>query len=318
MNYAFDPELASIVPLLPSIDLSDVEAARAAVQSIMASSPEPDLRGVEISDFRAPVPDGTEVRVRVFRPEGRSPEPAALLSIHGGGFVSGSIDFELGAAAGLVRELGITIVSVDYRLAPEHPYPAALDDCMAALHWLHRQTDTLGIDPARIGVYGQSAGGGLAAAVALRCRDEGGPPLCFQFLGIPELDDRLDTPSMRAFVDTPMWNRANAELSWKHYFGALAGGDVPVYAAPARASDLANLPPAYVNAMEFDPLRDEAIDYATRMLHAGVAVELHVYPGTFHGSSAITTASVSRRIHIESVEAIRRGLAPSSITPLSL
>lgn len=307
MTHAFDPELAPAVPFLPAIDLSDVEASREALRNLVAAMPEPDLTGVATTGVNIGRSDGTGVSVRVFRPEGNASERAGLLYIHGGGFVTGSVDMEAAGAATFARELGIVVASVEYRLAPEHPYPAALDDCMAALRWLHGEADSLGIDPARIGVIGYSAGGGLAAAVALRARDEGAPPLCFQLLGIPELDDRLETSSMVAFTDTPMWNRANAELSWRYYLGP-STHDAPSHAAPARARDLRDLPPAYVSAMEFDPLRDEAIHYAARLLQAGVSVELHVYPGTFHGSSAITTATVSRRMQAEAIDALRRGL----------
>src|SRR5207247_8429091 len=136
------------------------------------------------------------------------------------------------------------VVSVDYRLAPEDPFPAGLEDCYAALRWIHDRAEDLGVDRERIGVIGGSAGGGLAAGLALLARDRGGPSLCFQFLGIPELDDRLDTPSMRAFVDTPLWNRPNAELSWPYYLGE-STGDVSPYAAPARAPDLRGLPQPY-------------------------------------------------------------------------
>jgi acetyl esterase/lipase len=131
--------------------------------------------------------------------------------------------------------------------------------------------------------------------------------LCFQFLGIPELDDRLETPSMRQFTDTPLWNRPSAEYSWRWYLGDQVG-DVSAYAAPARAIDLAGLPPAYVSTMEFDPLRDEGIIYAMRLLEAGVPVELHQYPGTFHGSSLVTTAAVSQRQAAEMIDVLRRGL----------
>ena len=165
----------------------------------------------------------------------------------------------------------------------------------------------MGIDRARIGVIGGSAGGGLAAGLALLARDRGGPSLCFQFLAIPELDDRLETPSMRQFTDTPLWNRPSAEYSWRWYLGG-QDGDVSPYAAPARATDLAGLPPAYVSTMEFDPLRDEGIIYAMRLLEAGVPVELHQYPGTFHGSSLVTTAAVSRRQGTEMIDVLRRGL----------
>ncbi|HZP28026.1 MAG TPA: alpha/beta hydrolase fold domain-containing protein, partial [Acidimicrobiia bacterium] len=165
-------------------------------------------------------------------------------------------------------------------------------------------------DGARIAVQGGSAGGGLAAALCLLARDRGGPAICFQYLGIPELDDRLETPSMQRFVDTPMWSRPAAERSWEWYLGELHGtSDVPIYAAPARATDLAGLPPAYVSVMEFDPLRDEGLDYACRMLQAGVSVELHCFPGTFHGSSMVQTSAVHRREAAERITVWKRALA---------
>jgi len=198
---------------------------------------------------------------------------------------------------------------VDYRLAPEHPYPAGLHDCYAALTFLHAEASALGVDPERVALLGTSAGGGLAAATALLARDRGGPPVCFQMLHIPELDDRLETPSMRTFVDSPLWNRPLAVKSWEFYLGALAGkDDVPVYAAPARATDLAGLPPAYVSTAENDPLRDEGIAYALGMLQAGVSVELHQFPGTFHGSALVPTAAVSRRAAQEASVVLRRAL----------
>jgi len=303
--YAFDPDLAPLVPLLPEVDIADPVAARAAIADFAAAGgfdAAVDRSGLEISDH-----DASGVLVRVYRPIDRTEARPGVLYIHGGGFVIGSIETEEANAATLARDLGIVVASVEYRLAPEHPYPAGLDDCTVALGWLHAHAEDFGLDPARVGVYGQSAGGGLAAALALRGRDRGGPPICFQFLGIPELDDRLDTPSMRAFVDTPLWSRPNAVLSWRHYLGALEG-DVPYDAAPARAVDLAGLPPAYVCAMEFDPLRDEAIDYGRRLLAAGVPTELHVFPGTFHGSSFVADASITQRIHGEELVALRRGL----------
>jgi acetyl esterase len=210
----------------------------------------------------------------------------------------------------LARELGVPVVTVDYRLAPEHPYPAGLEDCYAGLVWVAKNADALGIDPDRIAIHGESAGGGLCAALALLARDRGGPSIAFQYLGVPELDDRLDTPSMRAFTDTPIWNRPNAIFSWDSYLGAgkRGGADVPIYAAPARATDLTGLPPAYVSVMEFDPLRDEGIAYAQALMHAGVSVELHAFPGTFHGSSLVEQAAVSRREADEALTVLRRAL----------
>jgi acetyl esterase len=211
-------------------------------------------------------------------------------------------------AVRLANDLGAVVVSVEYRLAPENPYPAAIEDCDAALCWVHEQASELGVDPTRVAVVGSSAGGGLAAGLNLLARDRGGPPICFQFLGIPEIDDRLDTPSMQQFVDTPMWTRASAEQSWRRYLGDLYGGDVPAYAAPARATDLSGLPPTYVSTMEYDPLRDEGIIYALRLLQAGVSVELHSFPGTFHGSAAVTSAAVTQRQFAEMALALRRAL----------
>jgi acetyl esterase/lipase len=309
-KYAFDPELAPMVALLPSIDITDPVAARRAIADFVKAAnlaSDFDRAGLSITDHQVPQTDGEDLVVRVYQPEVRDLSRAGLIYLHGGGFVMGSIDTEDMNAATLARSLGIVVASVEYRLAPENPYPSGLDDCVVALSWLHEQAAALGVDAGRIGVYGQSAGGGLAAAVALRARDQGGPPICFQYLGIPELDDRLDTPSMHAFDDTPMWNRPNAELSWRYYLGQLEG-DVPCYAAPARAPDLGGLPPAYVCAMELDPLRDEAIDYASRLLQMGVPTELHVFPGTFHGSSFVRQAAVSRRGYEEGLVALRRGL----------
>jgi len=168
------------------------------------------------------------------------------------------------------------------------------------------------VDASRVAIAGSSAGGGLSAGVALMARDRGGPPICFQFLGIPELDDRLDTPSMKAFTDTPVWNRPNAVLSWRYYLGALAGSDdIPIYAAPARATDLSGLPPTYISTNEYDPLRDEGIDYAVRLMQAGVNTELHCFPGTWHGSSMIVTAQVSQRAGRETLAVLAKALHPA-------
>ncbi len=309
MAYRYDAELADLVPFIPPGGIEDVGAAREwMVEMSRLASAEFDASGLVIEDRAVPGPTGgPEVPVRLYRPATADGTVPGLLYLHGGGFVVGSVEVENAGAGGLARSLGIAVASVEYRLAPEHPFPAGVEDCYAALVWFHDHAESLAIDPDRIGIFGQSAGGGLSAAVSLMARDRGGPPLCLQFLGIPELDDRLDTPSMRRFVDTPMWNRPNAVLSWRHYLGDQPG-DVSPYAAPARAVDLAGLPPAYVSTMEFDPLRDEGIHYALRLLEAGVTVELHSYPGTFHGSSLFPHAAVSKRIQAETLDALRRGL----------
>jgi acetyl esterase/lipase len=308
---AYDPEIAPFVPMLPTVaDWSDMEAARAGLEEmIAAAAPAQSLdMGVDFEDRMIQGPaDAPDLAVRIYRPREAHGTLPGVLYIHGGGFCVGSIQSEHIGAMEAASSAEALVVSVEYRLAPEHPFPAGIEDCYAALGWMAGEADALGIDVDHIGVIGGSAGGGLAAGVALMARDRGGPALCYQVLNIPELDDRLDTPSMRQFTDTPLWNRPSAEISWRYYLGENAG-EVSPYAAPARATDLSNLPPAYVSTMEFDPLRDEGILYAMRLLEQGVSTELHQFAGTFHGSSMLVSAEVSQRGNEEMMAALRRGL----------
>ena len=312
MGYAFDPELAPWVAMLPKLDLDDIVAARAAMSEMAAQRGGELPPNVTVRAVSIPGPEGApEVPVRVYTPTDRTGALPALVYLHGGGFLVGDLDTFHFETARIAAEVGAVVVSVDYRLAPEHPFPAGLEDCYAALRWTHDTAGELGVDVARIAVGGESAGGGLSAAVALLARDRGGPALCFQLLGIPELDDRLETPSMTAFTDTPLWNRPAAVISWKYYLGESASGLDIKYAAPARATDLSGLPPAYVTTCEFDPLRDEGLQYAQRLVQAGVSVEIHHYPGTFHGSALVTEAAVSKRMAADELDALRRGLRAS-------
>jgi acetyl esterase len=312
MAYAIDPELQPLIELLPTVDLDDLEGSRArTLELVRTINAGVDVAGVVSVDHLVTGPDdASDVLVRVYAPDGPAAAGGrpALLDIDGGGFTGGSIEMEHGFCVSVARRLGIVAATVEYRLAPEHPFPAGIEDCYAALRWLHEAASDLGIDRTRVGVGGQSAGGGLAAGTALLARDRGETPLCFQFLGIPELDHRLETASMHAFADTPLWSRPQAIVSWERYLGPAHGGAVSPYASPAIAPDLSGLPPAYVTTMEFDPLRDEGILYALRLMEAGVQVELHSYPGTFHGSSLVTTAAVSRRANEELLVALARGL----------
>jgi acetyl esterase/lipase len=308
MTYAFDPELLPWLAMLPEgVSFDDIPATRSRMSEILDQMPtyEPE-NPVTVEEKLIPGPAGApEVRVRVYTPTSVATPRPGYVSIHGGGFAVGDLDQDAPFSLEIADRIGAVVVSVDYRLAPENPYPAGLEDCYAALEWTVAKASELGVDPSRIGIGGASAGGGLTAALALLARDRGGPAVRFQYLGIPELDDRLDTPSMTRFVDTPLWHRPNAVLSWQYYLG---GRPADQYAAPARAEDLAGLPPAYVSVCEFDPLRDEGLIYAHRLIQAGVAVELHHFPGTFHGSTMVHTAAVSRRMHEESLDAIRRAL----------
>ncbi|MBM0274299.1 alpha/beta hydrolase [Micromonospora tarensis] len=263
---------------------------------------------VNVRDLRIPGGPGYDVGVRIYLPTaGQAPHPVVMF-MHGGAFISGDLDFEHPRCLEMCREARVAVVSVDYRLAPEHPYPAALDDCLLVYEWLCRG-EASGIDPARIAVAGSSAGGALAAALCLRARDAGLPPPRLQLLLYPVLDDRLRTPSMLACTDTPAWNLANCRHMWHHYLGPVGQRrQVSAEAAPARATDLAGLPPAYVMAVEYDPLRDEGVEYAQRLTAAGVPTELHQFPGTFHGFDTLAAAPVSLRARREHNEVLRDAL----------
>jgi acetyl esterase len=313
MTYAFDEELVPWLDRVPEVRLFD-EASLAAEREHMSEMldsipPYHPSRQVKVWDTIVPgSAEAPDVRVRVYRPETGEEAAPGLLYIHGGGFVLGNVDMVHTEVLQIADKVGVVVVSVDYRLAPEHPFPAPVEDCYAALTWLTDHADELGVDGSRLGVAGESAGGGLSAAVALLARDRSGPRLCFQYLGMPQLDDRLNTPSMESYTDTPLWNRPNVAFSWASYLGHGGTLDVSPYAAPARAEDLSNLPPAYVTTCEFDPLRDEGIIYAQRLLQAGVSTELHHYPGTFHGSVMIRSARITDRMVADMRDALRRGL----------
>lgn len=310
MTYDFDPELSAAAAMMPKLPLHDLPAARAQMRELMAGLGEPDSAGVDVEDITIPGPDGApDVPLRIYRPDDLA-EPAAVYRVHGGGFLVGDLETDHRRNLEIARDLGVIVASVDYRLAPETPFPGALDDVYRGLEWIAANAAELGVDPSRIAIHGISAGGNLCAALALLARDRGGPAIAFQFLAIPELDDRMTTASMAAFTDTPNCNRPNLVLSWDAYLGEGRRGsaDVSPYAAPARATDLSGLPPAYVSVMQFDPLRDEGIAYAQALLDAGVTVELHLFPGTFHGSSVVQHAEISQRERAEEMAVLARGL----------
>ncbi|MEU7855903.1 alpha/beta hydrolase [Nonomuraea sp. NPDC049141] len=296
-----DPELEAFIPLFPSADLTDPVTARKNLAELAGAAPAADTAGMEIEDRL--VPADPDVAVRIYRPRQARD---AIVWLRGGGFVMGDLDTEHPWASRLADSSGAVVISVGYRQAPEHRFPAALNDAYAVLTWTAEHAAELGIDAGRIAVGGHSSGAGLAAAVALRARDEQGPPIRFQLLNQPELDDRQETWSARNFTDTPWMTRDKLTATWRHYLGSAPASQ---YAAPARADDLSGLPPAYIATAELDPLRDEGIGYAMRLLEAGVSVELHQWSGTFHGSQAIPSAEVSQRQLAELSGALRRALA---------
>src|SRR3954467_5838232 len=282
-----DPELEPFISMFPKADLSQPITARQKLAELSAKAPALDFKDMQIADRL--VSASPNVPVRIYRPHAAQ---GAMVWLHGGGFVMGGLDVEHPWVARIADSSRTVVVSVGYRLAPEHRFPAALDDAYAAVMWTAEHAVELDVDPQHIAVGGHAAGAGLAAAVALRARDQRRPTISFQLLNQPELDDRQETWSARTFTDTPFMTRDKVSASWRHYLGSAPASP---YAAPARASNLSGLPPAYITAAEFDPNRDEAMAYAQRLMEAGVPVELHHWRGTFHGSQAVLSAEVSQR-----------------------
>ena len=310
-----DPDLAAVLPSVPVVDLRDLARARRERAERTAATPPPDLTGVGVEDRTVAGPPGAgAVGVRLYRPLDcgvGGGGVGALLHVHGGGFVLGDVAMDEHRCVTLCRELGALVVSVEYALAPEHPYPRAIDDVWSAWCWLHDQARALGVDPARTALRGISAGGALAAATALRARDDPARQPALLHLVAPVLDDRMDTASMRACTDTPIWHRDNAARSWAAYLGEGVPGTAAVdaLAAPARASSLTGMPATYLAVMQLDPLRDEALAFAAALARDGVPVEAHLFPGTFHTSAGVVPdAGISRRQLDEEIAVLRTGL----------
>ncbi|MBC8873647.1 MAG: alpha/beta hydrolase [Planctomycetes bacterium] len=233
-----------------------------------------------VEDREVPGPNGT-IPIRLYRPSERTPLPAAVF-FHGGCWVMGSIRTHDGYCRAVANRTGAIVVSVDYRLAPEHKYPAAAEDAFAATSWVSEQAATIGVDPGRIAVMGDSAGGNLAAVVALMARDRDGPPLAFQLLVYPITEFNFDTPSYRENGTGFHLTREIMVWCWNHYLSNELEAYQP-YASPSRADDLGNLPPAWILTAEYDPLRDEGETYARKLQDAGVPVTLKRYEGMIHG-----------------------------------
>ncbi|ONH30917.1 alpha/beta hydrolase [Pseudofrankia asymbiotica] len=290
-----EPGTVAVLDRLARWDLTSVDTIRVSYGAV-AAPPAPPKPQVTRLDEKIPGVDGRpDVTVRWYRPAGSGPGEAGadaaaplpcLLWLHGGAYIMGNLDENDDRLDRMVIELGCAVVSVDWRLAPENPYPAGLDDAETVWRQIAGDPAAYGVDPARLAVGGASAGAGVAAALCLRLRETGRPQPAFQLLIYPMLDDRELTASIRAIEDPGHWGlwhlRAN-RLSWEAYLGGLAGDDVPPTAAPARATDLSGLAPAYLCCGDVDAFVDEIVDYAARLSHAGVPTELHVYPGVIHG-----------------------------------
>ncbi|MFH8349006.1 alpha/beta hydrolase [Streptomyces sp. NPDC018045] len=277
------PELAPVLEQLPLLldPYADIAGTRAGMHALARHFPA-DRAGVTSERFAVPRPDGSRLAVEVYRPADVPGPLPGVLQFHGGGYTFGQAPPGADRTAiALVHEVRAAVVSVDYRLAPEHPCPAAVEDCFLALEWIAGQAAAVGVDPARLAVGGQSAGGGLAAAVALMARDRGGPALVHQSLVVPDLDDTAGTVRTPADADPRLPDGAFIQRGWRHY--APEGAATHPYAAAARATDLRGLPAACVVVCGLDPLRDTGLAYARRLMDAGVQVTLHHVPGAWHG-----------------------------------
>lgn len=304
-----DPELRPLLEVWPTIELTAelLPAMRAGGRLPVPPVADNDVR-VETRQVAGPA-GAPDVGLRVYHPAGVGPF-GCIYHIHGGGYVAGdaaSLEF---AHRPLAAALGCVIVSVDYRLAPETPHPGPVEDCYAGLAWVVAQADVLRIDLNRLGVMGESAGGGLAAALTLLARDRGEIRLAFQHLTYPMLDDRTCcVPDPHPHAGKFIWTPNNNRFGWSALLGHEPGQEaVSPYAAAARATDLAGLPAAYIATGALDLFLEEDLDYARRLIRAGVPTELHVFPGAFHGFDIHPTAAVAIAARDARVAALRRAL----------
>lgn len=283
-------------------------------RSLLVQPPLEKSKLVHTTNCMIPRGDGGEMLVKIYEPIERNRDKLpAMLWIHGGGFVMGHPDMDDLLCERFVQTANCVVVSIDYRLAPEHPYPAAIEDCYAGLVWMTAEAPSLGIDVKRVAIAGASGGGGLTAALALMARDKGGPSIIFQMPLYPMLDNRNETPSSYEITDAQAtWSRSNNLTAWRMYLGEEKDtNELSPYAVPSRADNLAGLPPTYTCIGQLDLFRDETFDYVTRLAQAGVDVEMNLYPGSFHCFEVfVPEAEVSQRASQNYLDAMARALHP--------
>ncbi|WP_459758602.1 alpha/beta hydrolase, partial [Mycobacterium riyadhense] len=289
----------------------DVTARRAITRQVFAELVPtlPAIAGVKVRRYTLDTDDGAALTLSWFYGTQTASPGSAVLYLHGGGMIVGLHEF--GGlydwlAARYVAESTVPMLLVDYRIAPEYPHPVPVEDCYAALQWLAAHADELGVDPARVAVMGDSAGGGLSAAVCLLARDRGGPAIALQLLIYPMLDDRTTLPDPE-LAPTAIWSYDDNITGWQALLGEHAGSEsVSAYAAAARAADLSLLPPAYIDVGDLDIFRDEDLAYARRLARAGVTTEVHVHPGCPHVFDILApNTAVSRRVIADRVRRLR-------------
>lgn len=309
-----DPELRPMLELMPVRQFSAETLAQLRAEGLQLPVTEGD--GVDIEMLHVPGPAGApDVGLRIYRPGNGSGPLPVIYHIHGGGYIACTTETFDALNRPTAAELGCAIVSVEYRLAPETPFPGAIEDIYAGLAWVYANAEAQGFDLSRIGVMGESAGGGFAAALALLARDRGEYKLNFQHLIYPMLDDRTCTADPHPYAGEFVWPASNNYFGWASLLGKAPGGDdVSPYAAPARAPDLRGLPPTFMHTGALDLFVDENIDYARRLGRAGVQIEFHIYPGAFHGFENSPDAQISQQAVRTSRAALKRFLSPKAAT----
>jgi acetyl esterase/lipase len=301
MALHMDPEFLAILgPLGQGPPVGDIESRRRNLAEGFApvGAVSDAVAGVDRTDVVTAAGDGAELNLSWYRDTTAEPRGSAVLYLHGGGFIVPLLPAYDGMMRAYVKATGVPMLLVDYRVAPEHPHPTPVEDCYVALRWLADNAAELGVDDGRVAVMGESAGGGLAAAVALMARDRGGPALAQQLLIYAMLDDRTIVPDPLLPPEYLVFNYDDNLTGWGALLGSdRAGAKVSPYAAPARATDLSGLPDAYIDVGVLDILRDENIDFARRLMAAGVSTELHVLPGLPHGFEMIAPdAEATQRV----------------------
>jgi acetyl esterase/lipase len=314
MSLFLDPEIAeALAPVGAAMAgaeppaVGDIAGRRAMWEPIIGASgtAQPIPADVRTNEHYATADDGARIKMRWYAKDGAAPGPAVLF-FHGGGYIFGHIDLFDGPVSRYVSASGVPMLSVEYRRAPEHPFPTPLEDAYAALRWLHEHAAELSVDPGRIGVMGDSAGGGLAAALTILTRERGGPAIARQILLMPMLDDRTTTPDPH-IEPYLLWSYDDSRTAWPALLGGAAGGPgVPATAAPARLDDATGLPPAYIEVGQLDVFRDEDSAYATKLGRAGVPVEFHLHPGAPHEFDSIAFGSgVARRAMADRIRVLQ-------------
>ncbi len=310
-RHLVDPELLPLLEAFPTVELSLDFLPTMRSRPARFAVDEKDVARTEMTVRTVPGPEGApEVPVFIYRPKGAAEPLPCIFHIHGGGYVGGDAAGQEAAHRPLAADLHCVVFSVNYRLAPETRFPGAIEDCYAALGWLFTHAAELGVDPARVGIMGESAGGGLAASLALLVRDRGEHKLTFQHLIYPMIDDRTCiTATPHPYVGEFIWTPHNNRFGWSCLLGAEPGGsDVSPYAAAARAEDLTGLPPTFISTGSLDLFLEENLEYARRLLRAGVPTELHVYPGGFHAFNWATTSAIARTAKRDAQDALKRAL----------